>query len=120
MTFEMQMRPGTQTIQRLSKIVADKDSRQVGKATCTDRGETVILATGVNAIDNITPPFFTFPRVFSKEHFIQARPPDCIGTVHPLGCMTFFIFVKCFHRYTESSKKHPCHLLINNHKLRGR
>lgn len=109
---------GVQTVQRPSKIVAEKGARQVGKATSAERGQTVTIATAVSAIGNFVPPLFIFPRVFYKDHFIHGGPPGCIGTAHPSGWMTgpsFVIFVQHFHRHVKSSPEHPCLLLLDNH-----
>lgn len=64
---------GVQTVQRPSKIVAEKGARQVGKTTSAERGQTVTLAAAVSAIGNFVTPLFIFPRVFYKYHFVQAR-----------------------------------------------
>lgn len=110
---------GVQTVQRPSKIVAEKGARQVGKTTSAERGQTVTLAAAVSAIGNFVPPLFIFPRVFYKDHFVQGGPPGCIGTAHPSGWMTgssFLVFMKHFHSHVKSSAEQPCLLLLDNHE----
>lgn len=109
---------GVQTVQRPSKILAQKGVRQVAKATSAERGQTVTIATAVSAIGHAIPPLFIFPRVFFKEHFTKEGPPGCIGTAHPSGWMTgtsFLTFVKHFHGHVKSTVEHPCLLLLDNH-----
>jgi hypothetical protein len=77
---------GVKTVQRPSKIVAEKGTRQVGKATSAERGTTVTLATAISAIGNSVPPMFIFPRIYFKDHFIKSGPPESIGTAYPTGC----------------------------------
>lgn len=109
---------GIQTVQRPGKIVTEKGSRQVAKATSAERGATLTVATAVNAIGNAIPPMFIFPRVHFKTHFIQNAPPGSIGSSHPSGWMTqisFLQFIKHFHNHVRSSKEHPCLLILDNH-----
>lgn len=109
---------GVQTVQRPSKIVAEKGVRQVAKATSAERGQTVTITTAVSAIGHALPPLFIFPRVFYKDHFVKGGPPGCIGVAHPSGWMTgtsFLVFVKHFHSHVKSTPELPCLLLLDNH-----
>lgn len=109
---------GCQNVQRPSKIVAQKGSRQVGKATSAERGTTVTMALAVSAIGNTVPPMFIFPRVHFKEFMVRDGPPGCIGTAHPSGWMTassFMEFIEHFHKHVNSTKDKPCLLLLDNH-----
>lgn len=108
-----------QTVQRPNKIVAEKGTRQVAKATSAERGQTVTMAIGVNAVGNAIPPMFIFPRVFFKDHFVRNGPPGCTGTAYPTGWMTgssFLLFMKHFHSNVRSSKENPVLLILDNHE----
>lgn len=109
---------GLQTVQRPSKIVANKGRRQVGRVTSAERGTTVTMIIAANACGNTVPPLLIFPRVFNKEHFVSDEPPGCISAAHPSGWVTsdtFLMFMKHFVSHVRCTKENPCLLLLDNH-----
>ena len=53
-----------------------------------ERGALVTMALAVSAIGNSVPPYFIFPRVNFKSHFIRDGPIGCDGSAHSSGWMT--------------------------------
>lgn len=110
---------GVTTVQRPSRVVAAKGSKQVGLVTSAERGELVTLCCAVNAIGNSIPPMFVIPRVRHNERFVQHGPPGCIGVSHKSGWMTrenFLVFLQHFAKHTRCSPEHPVLLLLDNHE----
>lgn len=109
---------GVTTVQKPNKVVAKKGFKQVGAITSAERGTLVTLAAAVSAVGNSVPPYFVFPRVHFKEHFIRDGPIGCKGGSNPSGWMTeelFVDFLKHFHNHVKSTKEKPCLLLLDNH-----
>lgn len=109
---------GLTTVQKPSKILAEKGKKQVGRTTSAEKGATVTMELAVNAIGNFVPPLFIFPRVHFKSHFISQGPTGCIGVAHPSGWITgtiFQQFMEHFHKHVPSSVDSPVLLLLDNH-----
>ncbi|XP_058231649.1 uncharacterized protein si:rp71-1d10.8 [Hemibagrus wyckioides] len=109
---------GVTTVQNPENIVARRGGRQFGSATSAERGTLVTLACAVNALRNMIPPHFVFPRVHFKEHFIRDGPPGCIGTANASGWMLeedFIVFLKHFQHHTKSSVDAKVLLILDNH-----
>jgi len=53
---------GVTTVQRPSKILAEKGTKQVGSVVSQERGSLITLSCAVNALGNSIPPYFVFPR----------------------------------------------------------
>ncbi|XP_003737382.1 uncharacterized protein LOC100904063 [Galendromus occidentalis] len=110
---------GITTVQRPDKVVARRGIKQVGKVTSAERGTLVTLALAVSATGNKVPPFFVFPRVHFKDHFLQSAPAGSIGCANPSGWMkedNFVQFVTHFVKHAKPSVAHPCLLLLDNHQ----
>lgn len=109
---------GVTTVQRPDRIVARRGFRQIGRVTSAERGSLVTMALAVSATGNSVPPFFVFPRVNFKDHFIRDGPAGCFGDAHPSGWMTengFFNYMTHFIKHVRCSKERPCLVLIDNH-----
>ncbi|KAL0809235.1 hypothetical protein ABMA28_011454 [Loxostege sticticalis] len=109
---------GVTTVQKPTKVVAKKGDKQVGAITSAERGTLVTLAAAASAVGNSIPPFFVFPRVHFKDHFIRDGPVGCKGGSNPSGWMTedlFVDFLKHFHNHVKSTQEKPCLLLLDNH-----
>lgn len=99
-------------------MVAKKGFKQVGTITSAERGTLVTVSAAVSGGGNSVPPFFVFPRVHFKDHFIRDGPFVCKGGSNPSGWMTedlFVAFLKHFHNHVKSTKEKPCLLLLDNH-----
>jgi hypothetical protein len=73
----------------------------------------------VNAIGNVLPPFFIFPRVKYNPVFVENGPAGSDGDSYPSGWMTaksFVKFMKHFIKYSHASKENPVLLILDNHE----
>ena len=110
---------GVTTVQRPDKVIARRGNKQIGSMTSAERGTLVTLATAVSAAGNTVPPYFVFPRVHFKDHFIANGPVGSKGGANPSGWMkdsNFRKFVEHFVNHTRCSKQHPVLLLLDNHE----
>lgn len=109
---------GITTVQRPDKVVARRGFKQIGRITSAERGSLVTLAVAVSASGTYIPPFFIFPRVHFKDHFLHDAPQGSAGDANPSGWMNeqhFIKFAKHFVKYVRCSKERPCLLLLDNH-----
>lgn len=109
---------GLTTVQKSSRILAEKGKKQVGRMTSGEKGATVTMELAVSATGNFVPPLFIFPRVHFKPHFINQGPTGCAGAAHPSGWITgtiFKQFMEHFHKHVPSSADSPVLLLLDNH-----
>ncbi|XP_011136537.2 uncharacterized protein LOC105181464 [Harpegnathos saltator] len=109
---------GITTVQKPDRMVARRGARQVGSVTSAERGTLVTLAFAANAIGNVIPPFFVFPRVRYQDHFIRDGPVGSVGTANPSGWMqdkTFIHFLEHFKNHTIVSPSHKVLLVLDNH-----
>ncbi|XP_072401074.1 uncharacterized protein [Diabrotica undecimpunctata] len=97
---------GVTTVQKPSKVVAEKGTRQVGALTSGERGTLVTIALAVNAIGNSIPPIFIFPRKRYKDHLVRDSPVGCIGVGNARGWMQkeeFLVYLNHFQKHTNAS-----------------
>ncbi|CAG9137628.1 unnamed protein product [Plutella xylostella] len=109
---------GITTVQKPNRVVARRGARQVGSVTSAERGTLVTVAFAGNAIGNVIPPFFVFPRVRFQEHFVRDGPIGSAGGANPSGWMqdeTFLNFLEHFKKYTNASPLHKVLLVLDNH-----
>ncbi len=109
---------GVTTVQEPENVVAGRGVRQVGAVTSGERGTLVTVACAGNALGNMIPPMFIFPRVNFKDHFIRDGPPGCIGAANKSGWMMedhFLQFLKHFHHHTRASLDAKVLLILDNH-----
>ena len=72
--------------------------------TSAERGDN-LCGSGITwSMQYAIPPFFVFPRVHYKEHFIRSAPPGSNGTAHRSGWMTDAYFAKFLHHFVEHVK----------------
>ncbi|ESO03971.1 hypothetical protein HELRODRAFT_173013 [Helobdella robusta] len=110
---------GITTVQRPSRIVAQKGVKQVGAIVSQERDQMVTLAVAVKALGNSIPPAFVFPRVHYKDHFISGGPPGSLELAHPSGWMTeinFLEVIKHLVKHARCSVENPILLLLDNHE----
>jgi len=109
---------GITTVQKPDKIVARRGFKQIGKLVSAERGALVTLTVAVSASGNTTPPFFIFPRVNYRDHFLRDGPSGSLGDANPSGWMKeehFIKFIKHFIHHARCSKERPVLLLLDNH-----
>ncbi|XP_045767598.1 uncharacterized protein LOC123868946 isoform X1 [Maniola jurtina] len=106
---------GVTTVQKSNQLVARKEFKEA--TTLVERGALVTVVAAVSGGGNSVPPFFVFPRMHFKDHYIRDGPIGCKGGSSPSGWMTeelFVVFLKHFHHHVKSTKKNPCLLLLDN------
>lgn len=109
---------GITTVQKPNRIIARRGSRQVGALTSAERGTLVTLAFAANALGNVIPPLFVFPRVRYQDHFIRDGPVGSVGAGNPSGWMqeeTFILFLKHFQKHSNASVSNKVLLVLDNH-----
>ncbi|KAJ8956451.1 hypothetical protein NQ318_010765 [Aromia moschata] len=109
---------GITTVQRPDRVVARRGLKQIGKVTSAERGTLVTLTVAVSASGNSVPPFFIFPRVNYRDHFVRDAPIGSIGDANPSGSMKeehFVKFIKHFIYHVRYSRERPVLLLLDNH-----
>lgn len=109
---------GVTTVQEPEYVVAGRGVRQVVAVTSGERGKLVTVACAGNALGNMIPPMFIFPRVIFKDHFICDGPPGCIGATNKSGWMMedhFLQFLKHFHHHKRASLDAKVLLILDNH-----
>lgn len=112
---------GLITVQKPGHLVATKGEWWVGSITSAERGCLVTMALACNAMGNIIPPHFVFPRKKSQPHFIRGGPEDSIGTANGTGWMKeedFIAFLRHFVHQTRASVEKKVLLLLDNHSSR--
>lgn len=95
---------GLTTVQRPSKIIAKRGSKQVGAITSGERGTLITIALAVSATGNSTPPFIIFPRKKLRPFMMVNAPPGAIGAVHPSGWMTAENFLRFIERFVQFTR----------------
>ncbi|XP_043468651.1 uncharacterized protein LOC122502578 [Leptopilina heterotoma] len=108
---------GVTTIQKQDRVVARRGSEQIGSIT-SEKGTLVTLAFTVNAVGNVLPPMFVFPRVRFRDHFIKDAPLGSVGVANTSGWMqddNFLEFLKHFQKHTHASKENKVLLVLDNH-----
>lgn len=111
---------GLTTVQKPTRIIAQKGAKQVGSVVSGERGTLVTLCCGINALGNHIPPFFVFPRVKVQESWLLAAPTGSAAVGHPKGSgwMTkenFVEFLQHFTKHALPSADNPILLLLDNH-----
>lgn len=110
---------GITTVQRPDRVIARRGFKQIGSLTSAERGTLVTMAIAVSAGGNSVPPFFIFPRVHYKDHFLRDGPQGSVGNANPSGWMkeeNFVTFMKHFVNNVKCSKDRPVLLLLDNHE----
>ena len=110
---------GVTTVQKPTKVVAGRGTKQVGKMTSAERGSLVTMCCAVNATGGtVVPPFFVFPRVYFRDWMLKDAPAGSAGTAYPSGWMTadtFLQFMKHFLACVRCSPASPVLMLLDNH-----
>lgn len=83
----------------------------------------MLVCFSVNAIWNVIPPFFIFPRVQYREDFLCNEPEGSDGDAYSTDWMTTKSFLKVmqhFKKHSRVSKENPVLLLCDNHESHTR
>lgn len=109
---------GITTLQRPSKVIAKKGTKQVGSITSQERGTLITMCLAVNTVGNTVPPMFIFPHLKFHDYFVRDGPVGCIGSGNKSGWMQeadFLLFVKHFTKHTNPSEANRVMLILDNH-----
>ena len=100
-------------------MVSTKGKKQVGSTASQERGELTTLCCAVNAAGNHIPPFYIFPRVNMKDHFLNQAPPGSKGVAAKSGYMNSELFVEDYLPFlikeTRCSQENKILLILDNH-----
>ena len=109
---------GFGTVQKPTKVVAQKGARTVGKATSAERGQLVTVICSMNATGSYTPPMFVFPRKNLRESLMVGAPPGSVGELSDSGWTNDQIFIKWLAHFASNvgcSKEQRCLLILDGH-----
>ncbi|KAL2079793.1 hypothetical protein ACEWY4_025537 [Coilia grayii] len=118
-TFGIWTKLGVTIVQTPDRIVARRGYKQVGSVPSAERGTLVTLACAVSATGNSIPPFFIFPRVHFRDHFLLNGPVGSKGGANPSGWMKeahFLDFLKHLVENVKCTEEKTCLLLLDNHE----
>lgn len=107
------------TVNNPPKILAEKESKQVGQVTSGLRGTLVTVCGIINAAGNSIPPYVIFPRVNFKEYMLNGAPPGTKGDAVKSGWMNTNVFNNVlihFQKHTRCSVNNPVILIMDNHE----
>ncbi|XP_053623521.1 uncharacterized protein LOC128682698 [Plodia interpunctella] len=110
---------GLTTVHVPNRVIARRGVKNLGQITSAERGALVTVVVAVSALGNMVPPFFIFPRVHFKDHFVQCGPVGSDGDANPSGWMkeeNFIKYARHFVKYVKPSKEKPVLLLLDNHE----
>ena len=96
------------TVQKLSKVIAQKGLKQVGKISNAKKGKTVCA---MNAVGAFIPPLFIFPRK-------RMVPQGAVGYTSTNGWTEgsiFFNWLIHFQRITNASLDNKVLVILDNH-----
>ncbi|KAG5867847.1 hypothetical protein JTB14_018980 [Gonioctena quinquepunctata] len=111
--------------QKLNRVVAKREIRQVGALTSGERGTLVRVTVAVSAIANYVSPLLIFPRIRYQDHSMKDGPIGRIGTGEFFRVDTkieLVMFLKHFQNYINSSVDRKILVLLDNlspHITRG-
>lgn len=106
------------TVRNPPKIIAGRNTKQVGLTTSGERGTLITLVGCVSASGNSIPPFLVFSRVHFKETMLNGAPPGSVGSAQQTGWITtelFVVWLKHFVKTTRCSKESRVLLCMDNH-----
>lgn len=107
---------GISTSQRADRVVIRRGQTQLGSVS--DKGPLVSVTCTVSAAGKTIPPYFVFPRVQFREHFLTGAPVGSSGGANLNGWMReeqFVEFLRHFTRHTECTPERPRLLLLDSH-----
>ena len=115
-----QVKSGFTTVQQLQKVLSPKGQKQVGQATCRERGELVTCVGIINAEGNKLPPCLMFPRK-KLNPFLNGAPEGSLRLTNAdtgSAWITKTLFLKVIDHiiiHAKPSKADPIVLVMDNH-----
>ena len=108
---------GVHTVMTPGAVVTERGTKQVGSVTSAERGELVTLVYAISAAGTVLPPFFIFPRVHYKQHFVNGGPEGSSGSARTGGWMNediFLEYLNYFVSHVRSSHENKVLLIMDN------
>lgn len=109
---------GLTTVQKPSKILAQKGKKQVGALTSAERGQHVTVAVCGNAAGNLIPPTLIIPRKNFKHEYFDGAPPGTLKLCYETGYMVGELFFKWMQHFVSSVGCNPANkvlLILDGH-----
>ncbi|XP_008480367.1 jerky protein homolog-like, partial [Diaphorina citri] len=110
---------GISTVQKCSKILAQKGLKQVPKATSGERGVLTTVVCCMSAGGTFIPPMFIFKRKRMNELLMKGASSDMVATVSDSGWTNEDIFVDWLRHFVKNAKptpEEPILLILDNHE----
>jgi hypothetical protein len=79
---------------RISKIIARKGQRQLGRFTSAERGQNATAVLCMSVGGNFVPPMIIFPRHGMKAELTDGAPPGKILECNMSGWMKLDVFIQ--------------------------
>ncbi|XP_072380497.1 uncharacterized protein [Diabrotica undecimpunctata] len=109
---------GVTTVQKLSKVLAQRGKKQVGGLTSAERGVNVTIVAAMSASGNFLAPSFIFPRKQIKPELMDNAPNGSPAFPQDKGWMdrdVFLKFIKYFAQQTRPSKECKILIILDGH-----
>ena len=109
---------GMSTVQKMSRVIAQKGIKQVGKISSAEKGKTVTVICAMNAIGAFIPPLFIFPRKRMVPSLMNDAPQGAVGYTSANGWTEGSIFLNWlihFQRITNASLDNKVLVILDNH-----
>lgn len=102
------------------KVIAAKNTKQVGQITSAERGLLVTTVCCISASGNSIPPTFIWPRKTERylKQYMNGTPTGSLGLCHESGWMesnNFINWMRHFIENSSASKESRVLLLLDNH-----
>ncbi|KAG6464307.1 hypothetical protein O3G_MSEX014429 [Manduca sexta] len=107
------------TVQKNSKILAERGEKQVGKATSAERGSTTTVVCAISAAGQYIPPFFIFKRKRMNALLLKGSNPNMVASVSDSGWINDSLFIdwlQHFISYAKPSLTNQVLLILDNHE----
>ncbi|KAJ3666603.1 hypothetical protein Zmor_002039 [Zophobas morio] len=109
---------GITTVQRPSKIYAQKGQKRVGYATSGEKGKTTTVMCSFSAAGMYVPPMFIFARKRMSPQLKKNGPPEAMYCCSDNGWINETLFLDWLNHFKTSvkvSKEDPVLLILDNH-----
>ena len=109
---------GMSTVQKMSRAIAQKGLKQVGKISSAEKGKTVTVICAINAIGVFISPLFIFPRKRMVPSLMNDAPQGAVGYTSTNGWTEGSIFLDWlihFQRIINASLDNKVLVILDNH-----
>jgi hypothetical protein len=84
---------GISSVQKPGKILGPTGQKQVGSATCWERGKNVTVCCAISASGNYIPPMLIFPRKSTSDFLGKGGPEGAIYDCSQNGWINEGLFI---------------------------